>query len=1295
MAATYQVPTPEPFTFSRPEEWPKWRRRFERFRIASGLATKDDEIQVNTLLYSMGDEADDILRSFGLSEEDKKLYKPVLEEFDKHFIKRRNVIYERARFNSRKQEEGEPVDVFITALYTLAEHCNYGTLHDEMIRDRIVVGIRNAALSEKLQLSADLTLESAITQVRLSEAVKQQQPLLRAAEGDRTDSIVGSVKNYKRQCRGGDSLNSGANQPGSSPACSRCGRKPVHDRQHCPARDAVCRKCRKRGHFQAVCRSSPQVGTVTAEESKNQSQEDPNDAFMGVVQEQDNPWVVTLHLNGHPIHFCIDTGAEVTVISRDVHTRVGSPKLTPPDRKLRGPDSHALSTAGFFTATLSTSAHHTQQPVYVVNGLDRPLAGRPAIERLGLVRRVANLTNLEGRKNEFSPLKQFPLLFTGLGRMEGDYTIKLKKGAQPYALSTPRRVAIPLMAAVKAELQRMQQMGVIAKVDKPTEWCAGMVVVPKADGRVRICVDLTRLNESVCRERHVLPAVDQTLAQLGEGKMFTKLDANSGFWQIPLSPKSALLTTFITPYGRFCFRRLPFGISSAPEHFQRRMSETLNGLAGTVCMMDDILVHGRTKEEHDERLSKVLQRLQDAGITLNTEKCHFSQGSVTFLGHLIDGTGIRPDPDKVTAIQKVRKPENVGDVRRFLGMANQLSKFSNHLADLTKPLRELLNKDREWVWGEAQKQAFDQIKVALANSPVLALFDPNLKTVVSADASSYGLGAVLLQQQRDGELKPVAFISRSMTPTEVRYAQIEKEALAFTWACERLADYLVGLRFHIHTDHKPLVPLFSCKHLEELPIRVQRFRLRMMRYDFTISHVPGKKLLIADALSRAPHDDPAHTDSLFQDEVKAFVAVVMQSFPATDQRLEQIKTLQEQDNVCHTVAQYCQIGWPEKNKISPEILPFRHVASELNVQDGMLLRGSRIVIPTPIRQEMLNCIHSGHQGIAKCRERARRSMWWPGLSTQLDTLVKNCPECCKTQQQRLEPLMHSELPQLPWQKIGTDLFEWKQKQFLIVVDYYSRYVEIARLTRTTAEEVVKHTKSIFARHGIPETVISDNGPQYTSETYSNFAKTYHFRHITSSPYYPRANGEAERAVGTIKRLLQKSEDPYLALLAYRTTPLQNGYTPSELLMSRQLRTTVPSTTSQRAPKLPDTELLREKEKELRKRQKSDFDRHHGVRELPPLTAGDTVWLPDQACEGTVGEEVRPRSYEITTSDGVYRRNRQALVQLRGTLDRDDATEQNSGERTENENSQGPPDQLEPRRSSRTSRAPDRLDPSWP
>lgn len=255
-------------------------------------------------------------------------------------------------------------------------------------------------------------------------------------------------------------------------------------------------------------------------------------------------------------------------------------------------------------------------------------------------------------------------------------------------------------------------------------------------------------------------------------------------------------------------------------------------------------------------LHEVLEQMQAAGATLNAEKCQFSKESVKFLGHVVDPTGIRPDPDKVTAIRRVRTPANVGDVRRFLGMVNQMSKFSPNLPEETQSLRELLIKDNAWVWGEPKQRSFDRIKELLTNAPVLALYDPNLETVLSADASSFGLGAVLLQRQPSGVLKPVAFISRSMTPTEQRYAQIEKEALAFTWACERLSDYLIGLPFHIHTDHKPLVPLFSSKHLEELPIRVQCFHLRMMRFLFSISHVLGKDLIIADALSRAPVADP-------------------------------------------------------------------------------------------------------------------------------------------------------------------------------------------------------------------------------------------------------------------------------------------------------------------------------------------------------------------------------------------------------------------------------------------------------
>ena len=273
----------------------------------------------------------------------------------------------------------------------------------------------------------------------------------------------------------------------------------------------------------------------------------------------------------------------------------------------------------------------------------------------------------------------------------------------------------------------------------------------------------------------------------------------------------------------------------------------------------------------------------------------------------MDGDGIHPDPEKVDAIQKVEPPKLVGDVRRFLGMANQLSKFAPMLAEITKPLRELLAKDNHWVWEEPQQRAFDKVKDILTNSPVLALYNPNLETVLSADASSYGLGAVLLQKQDTGDFKPVIYISRSLSTAEARYAQIEKESLAFTWACERLADYLIGLKFHIQTDHKPLVPLFSTKHLDELPIRVQRFRMRMMRFEFTISHVPGTKLTIADTLSRSPSAEPSQSDQLLQEEASVYVNAVIENLPASDQRLEEIKKLQKEDEACQLITVYCSI----------------------------------------------------------------------------------------------------------------------------------------------------------------------------------------------------------------------------------------------------------------------------------------------------------------------------------------------------------------------------------------------------
>ena len=417
----------------------------------------------------------------------------------------------------------------------------------------------------------------------------------------------------------------------------------------------------------------------------------------------------------------------------------------------------------------------TEQKIFVVQGLSKPLLGRPAIEALAIVSMVEPIMTLA------KVAEAFPLLFQGLGKLKDNYTIKLQNNCQPYVLTTPRRVAIPLLPKVETELRRMLQLGVIERVNQPTEWCSGVVIVPKPNGNVRICVDLTKLNTSVLRERHILPSVEQGLAQIGGARFFTKLDANSGFWQVELSHDSSLLTTFITPFGRFCFKRLPFGITSAPEYFQRKMHKILSGLKGVVCLIDDVLVHGTTQEEHDENLLAVLNRIQEAGLTLIKDKCIFSTKSIKFLGQVVDANGIKPDPDKIKAINDMPQPTNITELRQFLGMVNQLNKFSPHLADYKKPLQELLSRRNHWRWEASQGTAFQNIKAALISSETLCEFNPTLETIVSVDASSFGLGAVLRQRQpEDKTLRPVAYISRVMSETEKKYAQIEKEALAVT-----------------------------------------------------------------------------------------------------------------------------------------------------------------------------------------------------------------------------------------------------------------------------------------------------------------------------------------------------------------------------------------------------------------------------------------------------------------------------------------------------------------------------------
>ena len=1098
---------------------------------------------MNTLLYCLGEEAEAVLNSTNPSAEDKEVYATVLGKFDGFFHVRKNVIFERARFNKRNQQEGESAEKYIMALYDLLANCDYGEMTSEMLRDRLVVGIRDQSLSAKLQTDSELTLEKAKKQIRQREAVHEQQQELKGNEPNSADAIRRSGRqNFRPQRKF---------VPPTAKKCMRCG-KESHPREQCPAKDAECHRCKRKGHYGAVCRSKTVTGAMEAEDV----------AFLDNVSpgKQETIWLATVDLNGKQTPFKLDTA-------------ITSLKL-----------AARMDAAG------------------------------------------------EDLRNEF------PNVFNGLGNLGEEYSIKLKPDATPYALYTPRNVAMPLRPQVDKELKRMESMGVISKVDEPTPWCAGMVVVPKKNGNVRICVDLKPLNESVLREVHPLPKVDETLAQLSGARVFSKLDANSGFWQIPLEKSSRLLTTFITPFGRYYFNKLPFGISSAPEHFQKRMSAILSGLEGQVCQTDDILVFGRDQAEHDRCLRAVLRRIESAGATLNPEKCEFSRSEVKFLGHIVDGNGIRADPEKTSAIRDMKPPENVSELRRFMGMVNQLGKFSPKLATLTQPLRELLSKKNAWTWGPSQDQAFTWVKEELSQPTVLTLYNPEKESKISADASAYGLGAVLLQNT-ESDWKPVAYASRSMSETERRYAQIEKEALATTWACEKFSMYVLGKRFLIETDHKPLVPLLGSKHLDSLPPRVLRFRLRLDRFDYSIEHVPGKLLYTADTLSRAPVS--SSEDSTLEELAELAMDASVAHLPASRDRLLEYTEGQTSDPLCSLVIKYCRTEWPGKKQVNEALAPY------WEARGNLLLHVNRIVVPAAMQRETLNKLHKGHQGIERCRLRARMSVWWPGISRQIEQMVKHCSHCTRETTPRKEPLMPTALPEYPWQKIGTDLFSLNGSNYLLAADYFSRFPEVIKLTSTTSASIISALKSIFSRYGIPEEVVSDNGPQYSSHEFRDFAKEYNFNHTTSSPHFPQSNGHAERAVQTAKKLLKGSDDLYLSLLSYRSTPLTwCGLSPAELLMGRQIRSNLPQTSDAFKPQWPYLSDFRQSNRKLKAKQKANYDSRHGTRPLAEIPDDTPVWVTTDGSHypGHVTAQTdAPRSYLVQTPAGQIRRNRVHLA----------------------------------------------------
>ncbi|UYV68276.1 STOML2 [Cordylochernes scorpioides] len=382
MSQNYNCVAPEPFNFSNPGDWPKWIRRFEHFRQESGLINNPENEQVNMLVYCMGDNADDILLSCKIASDQLENYNKVIECFESHFIPRRNIIYERARFNQRCQQEGEKVNEFITALHSLAEHCNFGMLHDELIRDRIVVGVRDRALSERMQLDTDLTLVKATLMAKQLESVKEQQSSFYQQDSiDQIKKMPNHIKETKRhepKIRQFKSNQLG----GSSHGCTRCGNSNNHDWKNCPAMNSYCSKCKKKGHYAKVCRSEA-INEIKSEI-----------AFLGSVEDNSKKLIVPIKVNNRQINFKIDTGADVNVLPLQYYYQSFQRiKLEKSDKILQGPNGIPLETVGMIHVELQNKGQHLNSKIYIVDKLKQPLLSGETSEKLNIVRMIQQLSS--------------------------------------------------------------------------------------------------------------------------------------------------------------------------------------------------------------------------------------------------------------------------------------------------------------------------------------------------------------------------------------------------------------------------------------------------------------------------------------------------------------------------------------------------------------------------------------------------------------------------------------------------------------------------------------------------------------------------------------------------------------------------------------------------------------------------------------------------------------------------------------------------------------------------------------
>ena len=763
--------------------------------FAANYVEKDNEVV--TLLAVIGADAYGILRNLLAPQRPKdKSFDELKEVLIGHYSPKPILIAERFKFHRRNQLESESIAQFVVELKRLALKCEFGAFLEEALRDRLVCGLKNIHIQKKLLAERELTFKKAFETAQSMELANKEDMRDVITTGDESVNKVDKVATPRRPQR-------------ESGSCFRCGQK--HAPSECWCKTAQCYRCKKKGHIAKMCNQKYDAHNTRYVEDVSQSTSADDDMCgLGLytltsADQRRSGYQVQLLLEGKPVKMEVDTGSAVSIISETAYNKLFQHlPLKPTHFYLKTYSGERLTLLGEFQVRVTYQTREVHLPLVVAKG-DKPvLLGRNWLDKLKLdwatIFKVSEVNAVDGLIAKYQDLFE-----KGYGHLKQfKASIQVREDAQPIFLKA-RPVPYALKEKVEQELQRLEEEGIIYKVSQ-SDWAAPVVSVPKKDGTLRVCGDYKMtVNRCADVDQYPLPNAEDLFATLSGGKIFSKIDLSHAYQQVELDDNSQKYLTINTHKGLYRYKRLPFGVSSAPAIFQRIMDQLLLGVKFTVCRLDDILISGSSPEEHLQILEEVFGRLQDHGIRLNPAKCIFFQPGLEFLGHWIDQHGIRPLPQKMEAIMEASSPTNVTELKSYLGLLNYYGKFLPNLATILHPLHDLLQKDRPWKWTEACESAFVKSKQRLKDSSLLVHYDLKKPLRLACDASPYGAGAVISHVMEDGTEKPIAFASRTLTSSERNYSQIEKEALSIVFGVKKFHSYLYGRKFTLITDHQPLV----------------------------------------------------------------------------------------------------------------------------------------------------------------------------------------------------------------------------------------------------------------------------------------------------------------------------------------------------------------------------------------------------------------------------------------------------------------------------------------------------------